>query len=351
VVDRDSGKDKQLSKGVDLFTKLALDVIPGVGLAKTLYEAYAQVCDGVSKYQERKYEERAKEFHRSLLSGTPSLIASALDVEDYHALLNACLEDIENDKSARYGTLARSIGSAEVKDKYRRFLILTLSQLSLQQIEKLRKAWIASTYTLVTSDRQGSIPEHHYLAGDSSEIMDEVDLEFLSSKKLVIEQKITVLGKALVESCYDSQDLRPEAIGEVSWVGGALDIITGDTGNHSVNDSSTRLTSLLRAGLVQAHFRTPDNSFSISKHILVLPFCLVLVKSEAFFLQNFESITMAINGRKCFLAFLDSRIDSVIDSLPNSELLDASQHNHTGEKNILNAIQSAVRRSVTFATK
>lgn len=158
---------------VDAITKFSLDFIPGASQAKAIYELIKTVGDNVGKYQARRNQRRVEEFHSALLGGGSTLIGDHLDVGDYHALLKICLDDVEDDKSVIYGQFARAVAAGKVEEKYKRYLIIVLGQLSYQQLDKLRRGWVATNYTLMRRGANGSISPKSFLSGDEGEIMDE----------------------------------------------------------------------------------------------------------------------------------------------------------------------------------
>lgn len=336
---------------VDALTKFSLDLIPGASQAKAIYELMKVVGDNVGKYQERRNERRVKEFHRGLLGGGSTLIGNLLDVEDYHALLKICLDDVEDDKSEIYGQFARAIAAGKVNERYKRYLIIILGQLSHQQLEKLRCGWVATNYTLVHRSANGSISPKSLLLGDESEIMDEMDYESLSVRKLVKEGGLTKLGNQLAESCYRRDQLMPEAIGETSWVGGALDLLTAETVHHSTMQYIERLLSLLHSSLVKANVYGPANEFSRSELLETLPFCVVLIRDCSLFRVHMDTIREMADGRDTILAFIGKKDSKLVKLFNACDVLECVEENQQAQTDMINKINQAVRRKVKLAKK
>lgn len=348
-VTKSSGSDLMVTAG-DSITKLALDLVPGAGTAKALYELIKAVSDDVGKYQEQRNEKRAEKFHQGLLGGTPTLIGGFLDVDDYHALLKICLNDIEGGKSKIYGQFARSIAAGKVNVKYKKYLIVVLSQLTNQQLDKLRRGWIATNYTLVPPSGSGSITPKKFLLGDESEIMDEMDHESLSVKKLVKEGALSKLGSELVEGCFRSDQLLPESIKETSWVGGALDVITAESKHHSTLEYLNRLLSLLHAGLIKANVYSPLNNFVQSEHLEVLPFCVVLIRDITLFKENLDAVRGMVGGRDTILAFIGKADKGIVKLFSVCDVLECSESDQKSQGDMMNKISQAIRRKVKHAT-
>lgn len=342
------GSDLVFTAG-DSITKFALDLIPGASASKALYELIKAASDNIGKYQEERNEKRVKKFHEGLLNGEPTLIGDFLDVDDYHALLKICLSDIEGGKSKVYGQFARSIAAGKVNKKYKKYLIVTLSQLTNQQLDKLRRGWIATNYTLVTPDYRGSIAPKKILLGDEAEIMDEMDHESLSVKKLVKNGALSKLGNELVQGCFKRSQLLPEAIKETSWAGGALDVITAETKHHSTIEYLDTLLSLLHSGLVKANLYSPANEFDQSDLLEVLPFCVVLIRDHSLFKESADEIRAMANGRPTILAFIGKKDEKIVKLFNVCDLLECDDRDLQSQSDMKNKISSAVRRKITFA--
>lgn len=344
------GTDLAIS-AVDAVTKFALDTIPSMGPIKAGYELIKFVSDNFGMYQEARNARRAEEFHRGLLNGAKTLIGDMLDVEDYHALLKACLADIEGEKSDIYGRFARAIAAGKVNEKYKKYLMVSLSQITYQQLYKLRQGWIASNYTLVQKDENGSISPKKFLMGDKDEIMDEMDHESLSVKKLVKEGALTKLGCELVESCFSRDQLLPQSINEVSWVGGALDVVTAESLNHSAMEQIQRLISLMHSSLVKANLHNPMSQFVRSELLEVLPFCVVIVRDCSLFREHSDAIVNMVDGRETILAFIGKRDEKVIKLLSAVEVFDCDVKDQQARTDMTNKVNQAVRRKVKLAKK
>lgn len=346
-----SESDSLIISTVDALTKFSLDLIPGASQAKAVYELMKVVGDNVGKYQERRNEKRVKDFHRGLLGGNSTLIGDLLDVEDYHALLKICLDDVEDDKSGIYGQFARAIAAGKVNEKYKRYLIIILGQLSHQQLEKLRRGWVATNYTLVHRSANGSISPKSVLLGDENEIMDEMDYESLSVRKLVKEGELTKLGNQLAESCFRRDQLMPEAIGETSWVGGALDVITAETVHHSTMQFLERLLSLMHSSLVKANLYDPVNEFYRSELLDALPFCIVLIRDVSLFRIHMGAIRGMTDGRDTILAFIGKKDSELVGLFNASDVLECDETDQKSQTDMMNKINQAVRRKVKLAKK
>lgn len=341
------GKNSELMLStVDAITKFSLEIIPGASQTKAIYELIKTVGENVGKYQERRSQQRAEEFHRALLGGGPTLIGDHLDVGDYHALLKICLDDVEDDKSEIYGQFARAIGNGKVNEKYKRYLIIVLGQLSYQQLDKLRRGWVATNYTLAKRGANGSISPKSFLLGEGSEIMDEMDYEFLSVRKLVKEHKLTELGIQLAETCFRRDLLLPEAIGETSWAGGVLDVLSAETVHHSTMQYLDRLLSLLHSSLVKANLYNPSNEFSRSELLEILPFCVVLIRDIPLYRLHMDKIRGMVDGRDTVLAFIGKKDKEIIKQFNAYDVLECSEADLQSQTDMMNKIGGAVRRKV-----
>lgn len=329
---------------LDSVTKFGLDAL-GAGSIKSFYELYSTVTKSFADYRAERDEERGREFHRALFANGAPLISNALDAKDYEALLSACLDDLEKEKIKIYGQLARSIALNAVDERYKQYLILTLKVLTFSQFEKMRKAWIASNYRLADKTSGSSISPHIYLGGESENIMDEVDLEVLESKKLVKDSELTLLGNSLIESCCLSVKLIPEDIGEESWIGGALDILTVEQDDGVVNRFCESLLPLMFAGLIKANFFTPATEGLVSRHIERVAVVVLLVKDPKVLIEQLDDVLRIISKRKVILVCLGSPDKHLINYFSDVEVLKLNSLEIADVTRLLNKVNSVARRN------
>lgn len=151
-------REHPLTELISIAAKAGVGLLPGGGLLTAGYESLQILSKQAAIQMERRTEKRYEEFIKNVFEGevTPE-VTQHLTADDYTALLSGCMNDMENEKAKYYGRLAAAIGRGEIKGNSRRFMIITLSQLSEIQLQMLRKSFIASQFSLRPSQGSGQL--------------------------------------------------------------------------------------------------------------------------------------------------------------------------------------------------
>lgn len=226
-----------LSELISIATKAGIGLLPGGSLLTAGYEGLQLLSNQAAVQMERRSETRYQEFIQSVFAGgvTPEVTAH-LTADDYTALLSGCMADMENEKAKYYGRLAAAIGRGEVQGSSRRFLIITLSQISDEQLQMLRRSYVATRFDLKPSQGNG-----HVNPVDILHLRNPVQkhgYNELVSRFMYAEKKLTELAEELVKACFTIEELKPCAIGYVAWYPKLVDIIY-DTNQLALVDSLT----------------------------------------------------------------------------------------------------------------
>lgn len=117
-------KVKTVLKIADLAVKLGISLSPG---ANAVYEATKISLEAARDYVQARNEKRVIDFHRTLLYrdgvNNKEIINAELNAADFHALLDACVSDIEEEKTSSYANLTRAIALDLVPVTHRRHFI------------------------------------------------------------------------------------------------------------------------------------------------------------------------------------------------------------------------------------
>lgn len=230
-------KDAQhpLTELIAIAAKAGIGLVPGGGLLTASYEALQVLSKEAAAQMERRSQKRYEEFIRSVFEAevTPDL-TEYLTADDYTALLSGCMADMENEKARYYGRLAATIGRGEVQGSSRRFLIITLSQLSHQQVQMLRQSYVAARYDLKPGQGSGRVDQVAVL--NLSDPVQKHEYAELLARSMYSENELTTLGEMLVRACFDGAELTPSAIGYRAWFSKYVDIIY-DSDQLSLVDS------------------------------------------------------------------------------------------------------------------
>ncbi len=90
---------------------------------------------------------------------------ACIQAVDYHALLNACLQDIEDEKTELYATLTRNAAFRKLHSRDLRFFCVSLSEMTFNDLEEMRVAYIASKFKLVPSEGRVDLKNHFHQSG------------------------------------------------------------------------------------------------------------------------------------------------------------------------------------------
>lgn len=224
-----------LTELISIAAKAGIGLLPGGGLLTASYEGLQLLSNQAAAHMERRSEKRYQEFIQSVFAGevTPE-VTEHLTADDYTALLSSCLADMENEKTRYYGRLAAAIGRGKVQGSSRRFLIITLSQVSDGQLQMLRRSYIAFRFDLKPTQGNGSVDPVEIL--HLSNPIQKHEYDELASRSMYADKKLTELAEELVEACFTTEELKPSTIGHSAWFPKLVDIIF-DTNQFTLVDS------------------------------------------------------------------------------------------------------------------
>lgn len=250
-----------LSKLITIASKAGLGLLPGGSLLTAGFEGVQLLSEEVAKQMERRTQARFEDFIKSVFNGSVSPeVTEYLTVDDYSALLSGCMEDMENEKAYYYGRLAAAIGRGEVSGNARRFMILTLRELSEAQLQMLRLSFIAVQFEIRPSRGSGNLDIKEIL--NIANAIDDYHYRDLVARSFYIDDKLAKVAGDLVKACFPLNELTPESIGHVAWYPKYLDIIfdTNRTGlitalseecwNNAIHSSNRSITVLDRAQIL-----------------------------------------------------------------------------------------------------
>ncbi|EJM77253.1 hypothetical protein [Pseudomonas sp. GM60] len=200
---------KSVLKIADVAIKAGFSFTPVGG---AIYEASKIGLEVARDYVQGRNEKRIVEFHRTLLSREgvfdQDLIDAELNAADFHALLDACVSDIEEEKTTPYAMLTRSIALGLVPVTHRRHFIHSLKELAFEHLDILRETYTMTRYSCI-SESGKLIDSRNFLTHLQSDSISQLALQTLMARGLITERKITPLGVSFIESCYSSDDLAP----------------------------------------------------------------------------------------------------------------------------------------------
>ncbi len=201
---------KSVLKIADLLFKMGISLTPG---ASAIYEASKITIEAARDYVQARNEKRVLEFHRILLSRDgiidQKIIDAELNTADFHALLDACVSDIEEEKTIPYANLTRSIALGVVPVAHRRHFIHSLKELAFEHLDILRETYTMTRYSCISRKNQKLVNSSFFLTQLESDSISQLALKTLIARGLTTETEITPLGVSFIESCYSAIDLEP----------------------------------------------------------------------------------------------------------------------------------------------
>lgn len=290
-----------LTELISIATKAGIGFLPGGGLLSAGYEGLQLLSKQAAAQMERRSEKRYQEFIQRVFAGevTPE-VTEHLTADDYTALLSGCMADMENEKAKYYGRLAAAIGRGEVQGRSRRFLIITLSHVSDEQLQMLRRSYVANRFDLKPSQGNGNVDPVEVLHLSNSVQRHEYDE--LVSKSMYVDKKLTDLAEELVRACFTTEELKPPPIGYDAWFPKLVDIIF-DTNQFSLIDSLINgfwLEAIRTSNRSIAVIDRPALAYFASPRVVVVgseapPEYLIALKAQ---LKNNDVLFVCLHGHE-----------------------------------------------------
>jgi hypothetical protein len=245
----------------------------------------AKGSDAIADAMKARDEKRWKSFLRAALEGDVfAENAEYMTGDDLLEMYRMCLNDIEEEKAALYGRLATAIATGKVPRALRFPLMLSLTQLTHDQVQRMRKAYIADVHELVADGAQLRRYAREFLGGNSDE--GRWDLDRMTGLHMVKDKSLTEIGKTLVSACFPIDDLQPTSIGECTWKDTTELEVLGVTGygrrDNLLDDVENQLTKQARdhRRKVRTVMMTPEGDI-VDPSPLGFPCFVVLVGSTA----------------------------------------------------------------------
>ncbi|PHN53942.1 hypothetical protein AO268_23550 [Pseudomonas sp. ICMP 8385] len=228
-------------------------VSAGSVVPSMIYEASKLAAEKVHDYIRGRDNRRILEFHQQLLNceGREGEKTFDGEIEDtnFHALLQACLSDIEDEKTTAYANLTRSIIEGRVKKELRRHYIISLRDIAWDHLDYLREAYVISNYSLFlpgnpkTIRVEGFLTKHHPGSGQ------HLAVTSLTAKGFVEGENLSQLGGDFVQACSTEDDLAPGAYGYRIWSNHKCEVLSLVDPMESSSVIDSIATALMEMGI------------------------------------------------------------------------------------------------------
>lgn len=332
-----------LSRTADVGTSLALSFIPG---GSAVYELAKLGVEQTRNYLNQRQEKRIAEFHAKLLKPEtePEGVTddAYIEVVDYHTLLNACLQDIEDEKTELYATLARHAALRKSSPTDLRFFSISLSEMTFSCLEEMRVAYIASKFNLIPTEGGGRYEKSLSTEHSPSGLI--YGRKMMEMRGFVDNCTLNLYGERFVQACYPSEKLLPRSIHMSEWKNAhsPLHILSYELDDPFVTQLFMHLAGQLRTHgykttPLYSAVRRKSNSLSpIDASIL-----LFRDKSERI-MDNFQYLDVFLK-KGCIAVQIGDTYPEILEPLREKFEMIINIDNtdpHTGATQIVNAVYS-----------
>lgn len=207
---------KTTSSLADILLKEGFNtLLPGSSL---VYEVGKLAVQHTKQYFTDRTEQRLRDFHMGIVQGEvndeanlESILKKSFNLNEYHAVLNACVQDIENEKTEIYSGLMKSLMIKDITTRHRRFFITVTKLLTFTEIEFIRNLYINANYDLMTA---GGTYQQLSSMLTKRDALTDITIRTLVSYGLVTDdrKKMTSLGKLYAEALFDENKLTAKSI-------------------------------------------------------------------------------------------------------------------------------------------
>ncbi|PTS92701.1 hypothetical protein [Pseudomonas sp. HMWF006] len=246
------GPRSRLIKIAEVVGKVGVSAVP---IPPLVSEVAKLGLEKIFAYVRQRDEQRILEFYRAFLYRNELPGADILEAEieesNFHALLNACVSDIEEEKTVPYANLTRSIALGRVSPELRRHFILTLKDLSWEELDLLRRIYVVTTHPVIPK-RGKDFDVTHLLTYNPSQISETLAVANLKTKGMIEDEKLSSAGSSFVTACSNEHDLEPVIYDYKVWSGFTCLILTLNGKRFSPAEGEM-LAASLRSACIHSH--------------------------------------------------------------------------------------------------
>ncbi|MBE4444334.1 hypothetical protein WMQ58_04475 [Vibrio diabolicus] len=266
-------KEKSLSRAKgsaaslgDLLLKEGItSIAPG---ATILYELGKLAVEHGKRYYADRTEERLENFHKFILEDhvdarvdLDEILSKKFDLDDYHALLSSCIQDIENEKTKIYANLMKFLILSNLPQEERRYYIKLTKELTYQELQFIRELYINQNYHFMTV---GGPSEQVRKLLSSSAPMTNITIKSLINHGLIFEDKsgITDIATQYVRLMFVDDELTPKSINQVEYSGHNVAILNYMIGDPKHDKAAMTLHESLHRHAIKSSILTLQRNAS-----------------------------------------------------------------------------------------
>lgn len=286
--------DSEASFVAQIVAKLGAELpgIPYVGpLTNALVDLLQQRKERARDAMLRENDTRLSNFFSEMLGADSTMdeqVANAMmDSRDFHALLRACVADIEEEKVGTYATLARKIAAGSVSKEWRRHFILSLKEFSNAELDLMRRAHVAKRHKmLATPGTAQSLSESDVLHIGKPSSHHAILMNNLAIRGFAHDGKLSEIGELFTTACWREDQLTPTALGYRTWTGHNVPILNYEIGEGTLDDLASSLQVALLHDGVQSNIVAVIDSNSAKIHRMNSSMAVLLVGRASKHLTN-----------------------------------------------------------------
>jgi len=253
----------------DLLAKESLTaVVPGGGL---IYDISKSLAQHGRNYFTARTEARLEEFHDKLLNENldeeeiKNFINKEFSLDDYHAILSSCIQDIENEKVTIYANLLKGIIEQKIEPNVKRHFITTCKDLTFTELYFLKEIYINSDFDLMTT---GGVNFQVSQLLSTKDFFKNVTISKLIQLGYIDMERsrITSMSKQFVQLIFDKESLLPKSVGRSAFSGINVLIISYQLDNNIHTKVATDIQESLWANNMKSSISILDERFLRGMH-------------------------------------------------------------------------------------
>lgn len=249
--------------------------------------------------------------------------AAAMTADDLFAVLRALELDMEGEKAELYGRMAYSIAVGAVREGEKRHFIRSLRELTFDQVQRLRKAWVARHFNLYPGAGSGNKEQKEFLGSGGPTSIDGLAFQRWG---LIIDRSLSPMGERFVRACFPEDALQPDAIGEREWEPLPIHIVCNEMGTHACAQFLLRLSNEGHARAIQVTNGAAIRGRTQRPMFPVDPFFVLLTADPQRLTDEWETVEGTTRGSKrVVVVTLGESLDELPVPLDRFTRIDASK--------------------------
>ncbi|MFJ3471020.1 hypothetical protein [Pseudomonas sp. NPDC090201] len=234
----------------DLVTSTVLSN-SGVPGANAAYDFTKLAIDEVRKYLLERQDLKIAKFHIAMLGDNSNsidetILNSSIDIADYHSLLDACLNDIEMEKNGLYGRLAKSVAKGIVPYNIKRHYILSLKELTWDQIDLLGRLYVMTKHSIKPSHGLGKLEASEAIDSPRAGTVEALNIAALKARGFVYGNEITDFCESFLMAILPTENLTPAAFDFKEWTGHRFSLVELCSEKHETRKISSSIVHHFR---------------------------------------------------------------------------------------------------------